>query len=464
MRKLKLNTSLNYYNTQTGVTNTRVDFQINGAIVVGQTYSITVNIIGGASTTFNYVALIGDTAIDILSNLVGQIVAFYTPTYLVDGHAVLPNNNNYCLLFGLPYTTGFTVGSSGSITRIRNNTIFGVLSLMTSYLTYAQSKGFTGIQLYGLYGILSGIGGTGYYDNSIAYFNNMAYTGFGMVNVGAILGNGTTGLDAAYDFSMARGVATEQFNEYNKESEFWFGQTVYFTVNSTAAGTYRITINGQDFIVTSGGAMTTAQIASAFVVLMGGLAGFTVTLNGSVVEVQIAGLSAFTYSSTANVSAGLISEDFQSWVDSLIYFRPKANAEGWIVTAYVANPTNSWMEDQARYMIEFGALDAYESTNYRPNYVNAYNAATHRARQLYYISEVLFDMSPLFTLNFYPIFSAETAFFGNQVLVAGSLAPMEADWQARWVADVGLLGKAWMLRGATDFCWFDLNNLSRVLP
>lgn len=82
-------------------------------------------------------------------------------------------------------------------------------------LTYCKGNGFNWIQFYGLYSVF----GTGL-EADLALMIEAAYATGTILRVGAIMGAGTAGFSAALNYNSTV-VPNQQFNDMNKENEFW---------------------------------------------------------------------------------------------------------------------------------------------------------------------------------------------------------------------------------------------------
>lgn len=328
---------------------------------------------------------------------------------------------------------GFTprTGYTRQVLKVNNIApILGDTAAENTRLAYAVSQGFTGIQLYGLYGVF----GIPSAEADLAAFINKAYTVYGLKTVGCIMGIGNAGfIDAlAYNASVP---ATSRFNDFNKENEFWNYFTVYFTVTSAVGGfTYTITLNGTTYSYTAGGGDTRADIAAALATACApsGLAISIRSVNVPNDTVRIRNTtsiySSFTWSNSANIADENIVETYTDWINSLIWLKANIGSNG-IITAYVANPSNNWGVTEAEQMCT--NIDIYEGTNYTLVPDEGQNA--YRNRQLVYIAQGAANIGKV--QKHYPIFSAEWI-----LPVPGATPPIPAPSPAACGDDVTFMG------------------------
>lgn len=298
---------------------------------------------------------------------------------------------------------GFTprVSYTRQILKVNNiGPVLGNTVAEDARLAYAQSKGFTGIQLYGLYGVF----GNSIKEGQLASFISKAKLTYGLKTVGCIMGMGNAGFISALTYNNSV-PAISRFNDFNKENEFWNYFRVDFTVTSAVAGfTYSITLNGVTYSYTANGLDTTVTIATALVTACSP-SGLLIS-NGSpptnVIKIKDTSsiYSSFTWANSANISDEQIVETYTDWINSLIWLKANIGPNG-TISAYVANSQNNWGVTEAEEMC--ANIDYYEGTNYTktPNALqNGY-----RNNQLVYIAQGAFNIGKI--QKHYPIFSAE---------------------------------------------------------
>jgi hypothetical protein len=280
--------------------------------------------------------------------------------------------------------------------------VLGNAAAENARLSYSVSKGFTGIQLYGLYGVFGNPGA----EADLAAFIAKARTVYGLKTIGCIMGIGNAGfIDAlAYNASVP---AVSRFNDFNKENEFWNYFTVYFTVTSAVVGfTYRITLNGTPYTYVAVLGDTIATIAAALAAACApsglNISIRSVNITNDTVRVRntTSIYASFTWSNSANIADENIVETYTDWINSLIWLKANIGSNG-IITAYVANPSNNWGVTEAEQMC--ANIDIYEGTNYTLVPDEGQNA--YRNRQLVYIAQGAANIGKI--QWHYPIFSAE---------------------------------------------------------
>lgn len=314
----------------------------------------------------------------------------------------------------LLYTNnGFTprVGYTRQILKVNNvKTYLGISAQEDVRLNYAKSKGFTGIQLYGLYGVLGGGNnpntGNPYEDDLAAYIAKARSAPYNFKTVGGIFGSGIGGFVNALAYNASR-PAISRFNDFNKENEFWNYFRVDFAVTAVVVGfTYRITLNGTPYTYVAVGGDTRATIAAALAAACApsGLTISITTTNVTNDTVKIRNTTSiyasFTWSNSANIVSENIVETFTDWIASLVWLKANIGANG-IISAYVANPANNWGVTEAEQMCT--NIDIYEGTNYTKLPDEGQNA--YRNYQLLYIAQGAANIGKL--QWHYPIFSAE---------------------------------------------------------
>ena len=306
-------------------------------------------------------------------------------------------------------------------------------------LAYAQSKGFTGIQLYGLYGVF----GIPAKETQLAAFINKAYTVYGLKTVGCIMGSGNAGFISALNYN-ASVPAISRFNDFNKENEFWNYFRVDFVVTSVVVGfTYIITLNGVPYSYTAIGGDTIATIASALAVACA-ISGFTISIRTTNVTNDTVSIkdatsitASFTYSNSANISSENINETYTNWIASLVWLKANIGSNG-TISAYVANPVNNWGVLEAEQMCT--NIDYYEGTNYTTTPNQGQNS--YRNNQLVYIAQGALNIGKV--QKHYPIFSAESltnptpcgeATFMGTYLQTNGIATANSTWLGQYNAD-----------------------------
>lgn len=321
-------------------------------------------------------------------------------------------------------------------------------------LNFAKAKGIAGIQLYGLYGVF----GNASLEAKLALFIARAYGApYNMLNVAAIMGSGTNGFQKALTFNHNH-PANQQFNEFNKENEFWFGWRTDFTISTVSVGQdYTITLDNIAYTYKAVTGDTSGTIAAKLKSKLTA-AGYNYSITGSVIKITRTGIvsrPAPQNSHSANISAELVNESFLDWSSSLKWLKAQIAGSNKIISAYVANPYNNWKEEEVKMMSE--VLDIYEATNYTttPNE----RSSQIRTNQLMHWGNLL-SRYPKMTMKFMPIFSAEPNFMGTYLKNNG-LDKSENLWNGQWNMD-SFTGKKQLLQ--QGFVYFDYNNLSPLLP
>ena len=337
---------------------------------------------------------------------------------------------------------GFTPRTSYTRQILKVNNIAPVLGNLANEnarLSYAQSKGFTGIQLYGLYGVF----GNAVKETQLASFINRAYTTYGLKTVGCIMGSGNAGFISALAYN-ASVPAISRFNDFNKENEFWNYFRVDFVVTAAVVGfTYSITLNGTPYTYTAVGGDTIASIAAALAAACAP-SGLAITIRSTNVPNDNVSIkdttsinASFTYSSSANISDENINENFTSWIASLVWLKANIGSNG-TISAYVANPANNWGVPEAQQMCT--NIDFYEGTNYTTTPNSLQNS--YRNNQLVYIAQGAANIGKV--QKHYPIFSSESltnptpcgeATFMGTYLQTNGIATANSTWLAQYTAD-----------------------------
>lgn len=331
-------------------------------------------------------------------------------------------------------------------------------------LNYALSIGCTGIQLYGLYSVF----GTGL-QALLPAFIDKAYNTYGFQTVGAIMGN-TAGFNNALSYNAANPAAKFQFNEFNMENEFWFGQRVDFRITAAVVGfTYTISITDENaqtynYSYTAVGGDTTTTIANAL------LGQMTNSITGYLFNISTAAptavrvynrrsLNEYNYTVSANISPSVVNLAFKdAWIDTVSTLKSNIGANPWTVSAYIADPLNSWGYGQALSMIDY--IDEFECTNYQttPNE----RSVVFRDRQLIRLAAAGNNKSKI--VKFYALWSAEPAFLGpylrtNTIESPPANVAAEDYWTNLYSTDV-FANKGNLAH--TGFVYFDYNNMSTV--
>lgn len=302
-------------------------------------------------------------------------------------------------------------------------------------LQYAVDKGFTGIQLYGLYGVF----GTGL-ETDLEAFILKARQVYGLRTVGCIMGIGTAGFASALAYNA--GVpAISRFDDFNKENEFWNYFRVDFTITNGVNGfNYQVTLDGTTYSYLS--ATTDKAVIAAGLAAACAPSGFSINVLASDpftfrVRDTSSIYSSFTYSNSANVSNENIVETYPNWIASLQWLAPQLSGNEFI-SAYVANPANNWGVTEAEDMVQ--VIDIYEGTNYTtvPNSLQV----NYRDRQLIYLAQAANNVGVI--QEHYPIFSAEDDTnpspcgednFMGTYLQSNSIALANSTWLAQYQAD-----------------------------
>ena len=352
------------------------------------------------------------------------------------------------------------------ILKVNNiSSVLGNLSNENARLAYAQNNGFTGIQLYGLYGVF----GDPTKESQLASFINRAYTTYGLTTVGCIMGRGNSGFinALAYNASVP---AISKFNDFNKENEFWNYFRVDFVISTVVIGfTYSITLNGTTYSYTSvpGDTKDTIAAALALACAPSGLAITIRTTNVTDDTVSIKNTTniyaSFTYSNSLNISDDNINETFTDWIASLVWLKANIGSNG-TISAYVANPSNNWGVTEAEQICT--NVDYYEGTNYTTTPNESQNS--YRNNQLVYIAQGALNIGKV--QKHYPIFSSESlaiipncgeATFMGAYLQSNGIATANSTWLSQYNAD--------SIPNKTSLEWvgynyFSYNCLSQYVP
>jgi hypothetical protein len=337
---------------------------------------------------------------------------------------------------------GFTprTGYTRQILKVNNIApVLGNTANENARLAYAQNNGFTGIQLYGLYGVF----GNAIKEAQLASFISKAKSTYGLRTVGCIMGSGNAGFISALTYNASVPLVS-RFNDFNKENEFWNYFRVDFAVTSAVVGfNYIITLDGTPYSYTAISGDTIATIAAALAAACAP-SGFTISIRTTNVTNDTVSVknttsiyNSFTYASSANISDDNINETYTSWINSLIWLKANIGSNG-TISAYVANPANNWGVVEAEQICT--NVDYYEGTNYTttPNSLQT----SYRNRQLVYIAQGALNIGKV--QKHYPIFSAEddtnptpcgeAAFMGTY-LQSNGIALANSTWLAQYNAD-----------------------------
>lgn len=355
------------------------------------------------------------------------------------------------------------------ILKINNiKTYLGLTAQEDARLNYALAKGFTGLQFYGLYGVLGGGNNpnTGNpYESDLAAFITKARTApYNFKTIGAILGSGNAGFINALAYNSSH-PAISRFNDFNKENEFWNGFRVDFTVlNAVVGSTYTITLNGTPYTHIGVLGDSTTTIATALAVLCAA-SGLVVSSTGNIVKIKDTSsiYSSFTYSTTGNIDSEEINETYTDWINSLIWLNANIGTNG-TISAYVANSSNNWGVTEAEQMC--AVLDYYEGTNYTttPNALQN----SYRNNQLVNIAQGAANIGKV--QKHYPIFSAESltnptpcgeATFMGTYLQTNGIVTANTTWKAQYDADPipNKSNLSW-----SGYSYFSYNCLSLYVP
>lgn len=310
------------------------------------------------------------------------------------------------------------------------------------------------IQLYGLYSVFGNSTKEGY----LRTFISKSYAR-GIERVGAIMGNGISGFQSALSYNNNPLTAPyQQFNDFNKEAEFWLKERIYFTVNSSApAGLYSITLGNNTYSYTAGSGMTPNAIAYQLEqVIPSTYSPYTASVNSTYDTVVVNASSmfvSFSFSYTSNLSPDLIRESFDNitnnitgreygWSSSMAWLRNELDTtyatKDWITSAYVQNYPSGWGYNWGKTMAQ--VLDVYEATEYTLGPADAGDIAIvggssghNNYPQIDYIASGAFELGV--TRSFVPIFSAETGgttnFMGNYFISVG-LSGAETAWASSY--------------------------------
>lgn len=325
-------------------------------------------------------------------------------------------------------------------------------------LAYVVGLGYTGIQLYGLYEVF----GDATLEGRLATLINKAYTVYGLQTVGAIMGSGRNGFQKVLDYNATVGLSS-QFNDFNKENEFWNYFRVDFQIDTPAVipYAYTITLNGTPYGYTSSPGNTPAQIATALAAACAP-SGLSISVSTDTIRIKdtTSVYASYTYSTGANITVTPINETYTDWIDSMQWLDTQLVA-GQMSSAYVANPANNWGLTEATDMVQ--CIDIYEGTNYTtsPNELQT----AFRDHQLFYIADAAAALS--ITQQYVPILSAEDPpcsaelFMGTYFQSTGGIATGEALWTSQWNADA-FTNKASLIN--VGWSYFDYNCLKTFVP
>lgn len=203
----------------------------------------------------------------------------------------------------------------------------------------------------------------------------------GIKYVGAIR-DSASGFQQIFDYNAAYPVANQQFNDFNFENEFWFGQKYTYTIaNPVVIGfLYRVTLNGVNYQYTSVFGDTRADVMNAIYALIptGGVWNKSI-IGANTFQIFATSVNTpFTSSTSANVTTGIINLSRNNWLLTMEQLKIDVVAasgtnwqtgSAWHTSAYVQNyysPTppdpSRWGAPEAARMIV--CIDVYESTNY----------------------------------------------------------------------------------------------------
>ncbi len=202
----------------------------------------------------------------------------------------------------------------------------------------------------------------------------------GILYVGGIRSN-ANGFQEMFDYNAAYPVANQQFNDFNVENEFWFGQRYQYTVQTAATGfVYRITLDGVPYQYARLGGDSNTDVRDALYALIPTSptvpATWTKSLLGST-GIQIWADSVntpFTSSTSASISTTIINLSRNNWLLMVEQLKTDVVAASgtnwetgtaWHTSTYVQNYAGGsarWGSADADRMII--CIDVYESTNY----------------------------------------------------------------------------------------------------
>ena len=202
----------------------------------------------------------------------------------------------------------------------------------------------------------------------------------GIKYVGAIR-DSTSGMQKIFDYNAAYPVANQQFNDFNLENEFWFGQRYQYVIQTAATGfTYRITLDGVDYqyVRLSGDSNTDVRDALYALIPTSPTppATWTKSTSGST-TIQIWADSVntpFTSSTSTNITTAIINMSRENWLLTMEQLKVDVvtasgtnwqTGSAWHTSAYVQNYSGAsarWGSADADRMII--CIDVYESTNY----------------------------------------------------------------------------------------------------
>ncbi len=303
-------------------------------------------------------------------------------------------------------------------------------------LSYLASLTGDIVQLYGLYGVFGNVG----LETALGNFIQKAISPpYNMKRVAAIMGD-EAGFNLAFTYNNSV-IATKRFTEINFENEFWFGMRVDFEPRNAVVGQtygFTVTFNGNTYSASTVAVLgdTLATIAQRLLAQINGLIpGFLTQIrNGSQVQVINRGnLLGFTYTATANMRATLVNLAFQDWLNAASAAHAITQANGWVLSAYIANPLNSWGYAEMNEMVKH--IDDFECTNYQttPNE----RSTVFRNRQLFHLANACANRG--ITRQMHALHSAEPAFLGPyfraNTVVAPPTTASEQYWTDLWNGD-----------------------------
>lgn len=201
----------------------------------------------------------------------------------------------------------------------------------------------------------------------------------GIKYVGAIR-DSTNGFQKIFDYNAAYPVANQQFNDFNFENEFWFGQKIQYEITSAVSGfTYRITLDGISYTYVAGALDSVTDIRNGLLAAIPTSPTPPATWTKSAISSDTIRIWAdsvntpFTYSTSANISTSIINLSRENWLLTMELLKTNVVAasgtnwetgSAWHTSAYVQNYAGDprWGSTQAARMIV--CIDVYESTNY----------------------------------------------------------------------------------------------------
>lgn len=444
MRALKVSL-LYYYNS----------FTINAPTSLPETYTITIN-----GTPCSYVANTNNTT------TIATGLAAACASAVALNHLNITNSLNNIVIEGT-WAYGFTKTANMSVSSPANKYLWiGTTGVENQILQYAANKGFTRLQFYDLYTVF---GDPGTWDAPMAAFIQKAKAApYNMTHIGAIMGVGFTGFQLVLNWNASH-PSNQDFNDFNKENEFWWGWQAEFKIPDnatiTVGGNYRITLAGINYQTTGVLGDTPNSVMARIQPQMVG-AGYTYVLNANTIKITRVGnflIDAPVYS-TNNINSETKQESWNSWINSVAQLKtnPAFIAGGWIITAYLSNGAQLWKRAQAAFMLNY--INIFELTNYttdpRPSSTQFYD------KQLLLLAQAASTALPPTPAHFnvMPLFSAQPAFMASYISthgLSGNPNAVETLWDKKLRAMRITLSTYYTVVG---YNYYDYNRLKVALP